>query len=37
VANVRRYGELLASEPAFVTGGEAGAGFAELVTRLLGG
>jgi len=37
VANVRGYGALLASEPAFVTRGEAGAGFAELVTRLLRG
>lgn len=37
VANVRRYEALLAARPAYVTQGEAGTGFAELVTRLLGG
>lgn len=36
VANVRRYGALLAAEPAYVTQAEAGAGFAELVAHLLG-
>ena len=36
VANVRRFETLLASSPAYVTRGEAGAGFAELVARLLG-
>ncbi len=37
VANVRRYEALLAAKPAFITRGEAGTGFAELVTRLLEG
>ena len=37
VANVRRYEALLAARPAFITRGEAGTGFAELVTRLLEG
>lgn len=37
VANVRRYEALLAAKPAFITHGEAGTGFAELVTRLLEG
>ena len=37
VANVKRYEGLLAAKPAFVTRGEAGTGFAELVTHLLGG
>ncbi|MBS0337514.1 MAG: HAD-IIB family hydrolase [Proteobacteria bacterium] len=37
VANVRRYEALLATRPAFVTRGEAGTGFAELVSHLLGG
>lgn len=37
VANVKRYGALLAAEPAFVTRAEAGEGFAELVSHLLGG
>jgi len=37
VANVRRYEALLAAKPAFITRGEAGMGFAELVTRLLEG
>lgn len=36
VANVRRYGALLACEPAYVTPAEAGAGFTELVAHLLG-
>jgi HAD superfamily hydrolase (TIGR01484 family) len=36
VANVRRYGALLASEPAFITRHESGQGFAELVDHLLG-
>ncbi len=35
VANVRRFESLLAAPPAYVTAAEAGAGFAELVTRLL--
>jgi HAD superfamily hydrolase (TIGR01484 family) len=35
VANVRRFGSLLSPPPAFITPSEAGAGFAELVTRLL--
>ncbi len=35
VANVRRFAALLASPPAYVTPSEAGAGFAELVHRLL--
>ncbi|MEO8204348.1 MAG: HAD-IIB family hydrolase [Betaproteobacteria bacterium] len=35
VANVRRFATLLASPPAYVTPSEAGAGFAELVHRLL--
>ena len=37
VANVLRYEALLAAKPAFMTRGEAGTGFAELVTRLLEG
>jgi len=37
VANVRRYGALLAAEPAYVTRGESGHGFAELVDYLLDG
>jgi hypothetical protein len=36
VANVRRYEALFATQPGFVTRGEAGSGFAELVTHLLG-
>jgi hypothetical protein len=36
VANVRRYEALLSTQPAFVTRGKAGTGFAELVTHLLG-
>jgi HAD superfamily hydrolase (TIGR01484 family) len=36
VANVRRFGTLLQSPPAFVTEAEAGAGFTELVDHLLG-
>jgi HAD superfamily hydrolase (TIGR01484 family) len=36
VANVRRFEHLLASPPAFVTPSEAGLGFAEIVTHLLG-
>ena len=36
VANVRRFKELLVPPPAFVTRSEAGAGFAELVSHLLG-
>ena len=35
VANVRRYGALLVSEPAYVTRAESGEGFAELVNYLL--
>ena len=35
VANVRRFESLLAAAPAYVTPGEAGTGFAEIVTRLL--
>jgi hypothetical protein len=35
VANVRRFDGLLAATPAYVTPGEAGAGFAEIITRLL--
>ena len=35
VANARRYGDLLVAQPAFVTEGESGAGFVELITRLL--
>jgi HAD superfamily hydrolase (TIGR01484 family) len=37
VPNVLRYEYLLAAKPAFITRGKAGAGFAELVTRLLEG
>ena len=37
VANVRRFEGMLAAPPAYVTPSEAGAGFAELVARLLGG
>ena len=37
VANVRRYGTLLAAEPAYVTRGESGHGFTELVDYLLDG
>ncbi len=36
VANVRRYEALLATPPGFITCGEAGSGFSELVTHLLG-
>jgi hypothetical protein len=36
VANVRRFEDLLAPPPAFVTPSESGAGFAEIVTHLLG-
>lgn len=36
VANVRKYGALLPAEPAYVTRGEAGRGFAELIAHLLG-
>ncbi len=36
VANVRKYGALLAAKPAYVTHGEAGSGFAELIGHLLG-
>ena len=36
VANVRRFDALLVSQPAYVTLGEAGTGFAELVAHLLG-
>jgi len=35
VANVRRFENLLAAAPAYVTQAEAGMGFAEIVTRLL--
>jgi HAD superfamily hydrolase (TIGR01484 family) len=35
VANVRRFENLLAAPPAYITAAEAGSGFAELVTRLL--
>jgi len=35
VANVRRFDDLLAAAPSYVTPGEAGTGFAEIVTRLL--
>ncbi len=36
VANVRRFADRIATLPAFVTIGEAGAGFVELAERLLG-
>jgi HAD superfamily hydrolase (TIGR01484 family) len=36
VANVRRYAGMMAAQPKFVTRGEAGAGFAEIATHLLG-
>ena len=35
VANVRRFDRLLAAAPAYVTPAESGAGFAEIVARLL--
>jgi hypothetical protein len=36
MANVRRFDALLTAKPAYVTVGEAGTGFAELVAHLLG-
>jgi hypothetical protein len=36
VANVRRYAGMIAAQPKYVTEAEAGGGFAELASHLLG-